>query len=509
LVKILNQTSKQITIDYVSNLHPIFTKPKRIKIIVGGRGSTKSTGIADYVAANMSAGQLWCCARENQNSIEESVHRTIMDEIGRLEINGFQDTKTSIVHSSGGRAFYRGLARNITSLKSTLSGIDGLWIEEGEDISENTLRVLTASVRLNAKDSQRLISGEDVKMPEIIITMNRGTRQGAVAKKWLLRAEKELQRCGYYEDDLVMVVQMNYTDMPKAWFEASGLEAERLDDKEKLSVAAYRHKWLGDYLDEIENSIIKQEWFEASIDAHKLDRLKKVFEPRGAVIAAHDPSDTGDDSKGLAIRHASVICYVGEMNHGEVDDGVDWATSKSIDYNADWFIWDGDGLGAGAKRQVSNNLDGKKIQYQMFKGSLSGKGQDNAQKIYQGDYGSNAKAATYEQTFRNNRAQYYTLLADRLYNTYKCVVKGEYIDPAEMISFDSDGIENMDALRAEVCRIPRVMNGNGLRQIMNKKEMKTSGIDSPNMADSVMMCLFTPPIKKIMKPLKYKNSSVI
>jgi phage terminase large subunit len=197
------------------------------------------------------------------------------------------------------------------------------------------------------------------------------------------------------------------------------------------------------------------------------------------------------------------------MNHGEVDDGVDWATSKSIDYNADWFIWDGDGLGAGAKRQVSNNLDGKKIQYQMFKGSLSGKGQDNAQKIYQGDYGSNAKAATYEQTFRNNRAQYYTLLADRLYNTYKCVVKGEYIDPAEMISFDSDGIENMDALRAEVCRIPRVMNGNGLRQIMNKKEMKTNGIDSPNMADSVMMCLFTPPIKKIMKPLKYKNSSVI
>ena len=85
----------------------------------------------------------------------------------------------------------------------------------------------------------------------------------------------------------------------------------------------------------------------------------------------------------------------------------------------------------------------------MFKGSLSGKGQDNAQKIYQGDYGSNTKAATYEQTFRNNRAQYYTLLADRLYNTYKCVVKGEYVDPAEMISFDSDGIENMDALRAE------------------------------------------------------------
>ena len=59
-------------------------------------------------------------------------------------------------------------------------------------ISANTLRVLTASVRLNAKDSQRLIAGE-YQMPEIIITMNRG-RNGAVARKWLERAEQSLAR---------------------------------------------------------------------------------------------------------------------------------------------------------------------------------------------------------------------------------------------------------------------------------------------------------------------------
>ena len=72
-----------IDIKYVQNLHPIFTKPKRIKIIVGGRGSTKSTGIADLVAAKISNGELICCERENQNSIDESVHRTILDEISR------------------------------------------------------------------------------------------------------------------------------------------------------------------------------------------------------------------------------------------------------------------------------------------------------------------------------------------------------------------------------------------------------------------------------------------
>ena len=170
----MGQVAKQLNIEYVKNLYPIFTKPKRIKIIVGGRNSTKSTGIADLVAVKLSKGELWCCARENQNSIEESVHRTLLDEINRIGLSGFSENKTSINHSSGGRTFYRGLSRNITSLKSTLSGIDGLWIEEGEDISDNTLRVLTASVRLNATDSERLVAGENVKMPEIIITMNRG-----------------------------------------------------------------------------------------------------------------------------------------------------------------------------------------------------------------------------------------------------------------------------------------------------------------------------------------------
>ena len=197
-----------VNIEYVKNLTPIFTIPKRIKIIVGGRGSTKSTGVADYISSQMASGQLWCCAREHQNSIEESVHRTILDEIDRLGFQGFDDTKTSITHVSGGRSFYRGLSRNITSLKSTLTGVDGLWIEEGEDLSDNTLRVLTASVRLNATDTQKKIAGEDTKMPEIIITMNRGSRKGAVAKKWLERAESQLEKTGYYEDGLLMVVEI-------------------------------------------------------------------------------------------------------------------------------------------------------------------------------------------------------------------------------------------------------------------------------------------------------------
>ena len=479
-----------IDIEYVDKLHPVFTKPKRIKIIVGGRGSTKSTGIADYVAAQMTVGKLWCCAREHQNSIEESVHRTIIDEITRLDFEGFTFTKTGIDHETGGRAFYRGLSRNVTSLKSTLSGIDGLWIEEGEDLSAGTLRTLTASVRLNATDTQRMIKGENLKMPEIIITMNRGSRSDAVATKWLARAEKELERCGYYEDDLLMVVEMNYTDMPEDWFKLSGLEEERADDKERMSVEQYDSKWGGKYLDSVDNAIIRPEWFDACIDAHKLDRLKVMFTPRGAIVAAHDPADQGVDAKGFAVRHGSVIKTVREKLDGEIDDGCQWAAEEALKLGADWFIWDGDGMGAGLKRQIATEFEGTRTDYHMFRGSLSGNGQDNAYTQYKSTDGKAAKS--YAETFKNNRAQYYTDLSDRCYATYRCVIKGEYVDPDEMISFDSDGIDNMVGLRSEITRVPRKKNPVGLVQIMSKEDMKSLGIPSPGQADSIMMSLYSP-----------------
>ena len=95
-----------IEIEYVDKLRPVFTKPKRIKIIVGGRNSTKSTGVADYVAACMSSGQLWCCGREFHNSMDESVHRTLLDEIDRLQLRGFTSDNNHIYHFSGGPHLY-------------------------------------------------------------------------------------------------------------------------------------------------------------------------------------------------------------------------------------------------------------------------------------------------------------------------------------------------------------------------------------------------------------------
>jgi phage terminase large subunit len=281
--------------------------------------------------------------------------------------------------------------------------------------------------------------------------------------------------------------------MPDEWFQMSGLEEERLDDKEKLTRAQYDHKWMGQYLETVENAIISPEWFDAAIDAH----VQLGFEGLGAKIASHDPSDTGPDAKGYALRHGSVVLDVRENPKGDVNEGCDWALDLAIEAQADQFVWDCDGMGVALKRPVEKALAGKKIEPIMFKGSES---PERPEEIYQAsdtDYKKRPK--TNKQTFKNNRAQKYIALRDRFYNTYQAIVQKKYIDPDTMISISSS-IDDLAGLRSEVCRIPLKPrpNLNGLIQIASKVEMKGLGIESPNRSDALMMLMIQPEVSTEM-----------
>ncbi|MEW8178613.1 MAG: phage terminase large subunit [Candidatus Thiodiazotropha endolucinida] len=483
-------------IEYAPKLAILGRKQKRLKILVGGRGSTKSTFVADYVLACMAAGQLWCCGREFQNTIDESVHRLMLEEVDRLEFEGFTSDSTHIYHQSGGRNFYRGLSRNPSGLKSSLTGVDGLWIEEGEKLSDETLRQMSASLRLSAKDIERSLQGEEVKLPEIWITMNRGSSKDPISRKWLKRAEPQLAKTGIYEDDYMLIVQINWDEIPRRWFVASGLENERLDDQINMTAAAYDHKWNGAYNDTVENAIILPDWFDACVDAHK----RLGFEPRGIEVVSHDPSDGGPDPKGLAYRHGVVFLDVMENEIGDVNEGCDWATTYAVDNHVDYFVWDGDGMGAGLRRQVNQAFEGKHITAQAFLGAST---PDYPDMVYEDGESENKK--TNKQTFKNKRAQYYWYLRDRCHKTYQAVVGGKYIDPDELVSFSSN-IEQLDILRSEVCRIPKKLNATGLIQIMTKKEMLALEIESPNMADSVMMNLSAMVVSKKTGPVTIPNA---
>jgi phage terminase large subunit len=425
----------------------LLSKPKRIKIAVGSRGSAKSIGVGDCMLMFADQGERICCTREFQNSIDDSVHESLKTEIDRLGIEQSFDIQASkILANSGGELFYKGLAPAAAN-------------EEGED------------------------------PPEIWITMNRGSKEDAVAKKYLARAEEELARCGRYEDEMMMVVELNYRDNP--WFPPE-LEMERQDDLKHMSEAEYLHVWEGHYYDEVDFSIIKQSWFDAAIDAHL--REGRRFEPVGQKVLAYDPADQGSDAKAYAIRHGSVFLDIQQKRDGDFIEGFKWALEAAIIAQVDVFTWDGDGMGIGGKLQVQQALQGKRVEQIVFKGS---EGPDFPDLLYMpNENDSKANSKSNKDTFKNKRAQYYVLLKDRFFNTYRAVVKGDYVDPDKMISLSSS-IPNLRELRAEVCRIPEKPGGsNGRIQILSKQEMLKMEIKSPNMADAMMMAMVSPNVRR-------------
>ena len=245
----------------------------------------------------------------------------------------------------------------------------------------------------------------------------------------------------------------------------------------------YRAKWKGAYWDTVPHAIIKQDWFEAAIDAH----LKLNIKPRGIKIVSHDPSDEGDDPKGLILRHGIVIQEALQIEDLDVNDGMDFATDFAIDHQADWFTWDCDGLGAPLRRQVAQAFHGKKIEWDMFKGSES---PDDPDDLYEGD--GEYKGKTNREIFKNKRAHRYWKLRDRFYRTWRAVTKQEMMDPDLLISISSS-CQDLDQLKAETCRIPRKKSP--FIQIMSKEEMlRVHNIFSPNMADSLMQSEFIPNI---------------
>lgn len=469
------------TVQIAEKLLPIFTKPKRIKIALGGRGGSKSIAFADAFVKFCEDGERLCCAREFQNSIDESVHPLIKSRIMALEANCIPNA-TSITSPNGGEIFYRGLARNPMSIKS-MFGVKRIWVEEAQTLSDATIDLLEPTIR----------EGES----ELWFSLNRGSSKDPFAKRMLAKYESHIEKHGFYEDDGILIVEINWRDNP--WF-PDVLNKTRLRDKEMLPRAKYDHIWEGKYADTVENAIIEPEWFDACVDAH----IKLGFKPMGQERIAYDPADTGD-AKGLAYSHGSVILDVQANETGLIDTATDWATDYANARKADVFTWDADGMGMGLKRQIMQAFEGKKIHVEAFQGSG---GVDNPDMIYERLDDEPGRSKTNQESFTNLRAQCYWMLRDRMFRTWQAVERGlKVVSPDDLISFRSD-IKNLSGLRAELCRIPRKYVGSGRIQLLSKPDMKKLGISSPNMADAVMMTMRPVQMHKKREPIKYRKVSI-
>lgn len=127
---------------------PLLT-PKRHNVLHGGRGSGKSTSIADvFLYFAMKERCKILCAREFQNSMSDSVLSLLEERAHVLNVQKyFTFQANSITSYCGAEFIFKGIRHNINSIKS-IPGIKYAWIEEAQTISQASLDVLIPTVRL-------------------------------------------------------------------------------------------------------------------------------------------------------------------------------------------------------------------------------------------------------------------------------------------------------------------------------------------------------------------------
>ncbi len=123
-------------------------RPYRYKVAYGGRGGTKSWGFARALIIRAKDEPLTIlCGREFQNSIQDSVHKLLKEQIEAMGYGPwFEITNNSIRSSVGSQFIFAGIRNNPTKIKST-EGIDIAWIEEAEKVSNESWEIVIPTVR--------------------------------------------------------------------------------------------------------------------------------------------------------------------------------------------------------------------------------------------------------------------------------------------------------------------------------------------------------------------------
>lgn len=430
------------TIKFPVKFEPLFDRSLRFIVFYGGRGSGKSFNIARklILEAFSSPIRVLCC-REIQKSISDSVIAMLAEQIELLGLQAFFEVqKTQILGRNGSRFTFAGLKTNITSIKS-MTGVDRVWVEEGENVSKESWDVLIPTIREDGS--------------QIIVSFNPKNLLDDTYQRFVISPP---ERC--------KSVLVNWQDNPY-------FPQELLEDMAQMKAKdfeLYRHVYEGEPVADSDLAIIKPLWIESAVDAH----LVLKFEASGRKVVGFDVADEGEDANAVCFAHGSIVKALQEWKGGDVIESADKAHHFAIEHKADEVVFDSIGVGAGVKAHFKRVAKIRTIGFNAGGEVLRKESEYRAGKK-NGDM------------FANIKAQAWWALRDRFYKTYRAVKFGDNYPLDELISLSSE-IKDLAYLKAELSR-PRVdYDNNGRVKAESKKEMKKRGIPSPNKADALVMC---------------------
>lgn len=478
----MRPTDEEPTVYVIEKLEPVILKHKKYKCLYGGRAGTKSIMVMDTVIGDVNAnGSKVFVLRERMKSLKDTIYAGIVGRISSLDIRGFTPvpSEREVRHKNRGKITFGGM-QNIIDMKGSFE-YKYFLMEEAARTSQTTIDTLGPTLR-------------GVDGAELIYVWNPESANDPMSLEFIVPFQAQLDRDGYYEDDYHMIIKVGFEDNPWFMHDQSLREEYEKDVQKKeegrMSESRFNHIWHGAFNDDIDNSVIKADWFDACIDAHK----KLGFEANGGKVAGFDPSDVGNDAKGYAMRHGVVFKDVREIDAEDANRAFDIASRDAKNQSVDTFGWDCDGMGALLRDQAARNFNGTKVHTFMYKGSEGVHFPDAVFKPV-GDYHIRDSKKN-KDVFGNKKAQNIIAFAERVYKTWEAVVHGKYCDPAELVSFDSETIPHgfMQKLRSEACRMPlkpadtfkfytKQEMRNGIRQPDGSKIV----IPSPNLFDAVVL----------------------
>jgi phage terminase large subunit len=199
----------------------LFDSDWREAAVWGGRYSLKSHTVARFllIKARQQKTRV-ACFREFQNSIADSSHHLLSHLIKEYNLNDFEITNNSIINRINGSDFiFKGLCHNEQNVKST-EGIDIAWVEEAQTVSNDSLEILTPTVR--KPNSQ------------IIYTYNRIYEDDPVHRRLVVEGRPNTLKINVNYD-----IAIKYGMMPDVIL-------KEIEDDKKNRPALYKSKWLGE-----------------------------------------------------------------------------------------------------------------------------------------------------------------------------------------------------------------------------------------------------------------------
>ena len=197
----------------------LFFRPKRYKVLFGGRGAAKSWSVARALLMLAPKKKMRIlCARETQISITESVHRLLKDQIELLGLGKIYEVQKAAIRCLNGSEFiFAGIRTDPAKIKST-EGVDICWVEEAEKVSEESWAILIPTIRKAGS--------------EIWITFNPNEETDPTSKRFLLNPPPEAK-----------VHRVSWED--NRWFPAELLKEK--DYLYRVDPEAAAHVWGGQF----------------------------------------------------------------------------------------------------------------------------------------------------------------------------------------------------------------------------------------------------------------------